>query len=75
MDKDWSIREITTAPIITDELTWSRDYTRHLIGNIKEVNRDRIFRDAFLKMGCLEDREIDEAGFIEKIYAGWLAKL
>ncbi len=56
MDKDWSIREITTAPIITDELTWSRDYTRHLIGNIKEVNRDRIFRDAFLKMGCLEDR-------------------
>ena len=51
MNRSWSKWEITTAPFITDQLTWNKDYTRHLIGNVKEVDRDAIFRDAFLKMG------------------------
>ena len=51
MNRSWSKWEITTAPFITDQLTWNKDYTRHLIGNVKEIDRDAIFRDAFLKMG------------------------
>ena len=53
--KEWSRCEITTAPIITDEITWSRDTQRHLIANVCEVNRDQIFRDAFTKFRNLED--------------------
>lgn len=48
--KDWSRWEITTSPIITDGLTWSRDTGRHLIANVRELNRDEIFRDAFRKL-------------------------
>lgn len=42
--------EITTSPIVTDNLTWSRDYHRHLIRNVKRLDRDAIFRDLFRKL-------------------------
>lgn len=51
--KEWSRREITTSPIITDGLTWSRSTDRHLIANVREIKRDEIFRDAFRKLAEL----------------------
>ncbi len=53
VNREWSRMEYTDAPIITDQLTWSRDYGRHLIGNIRSLDRDAIFRDAFTKMGAV----------------------
>lgn len=43
--------EITTSPLITKDLTWSRDFHRHLIKNVKLLYRDEIFRELFLKLG------------------------
>ena len=43
--------EITAAPIITDNLLWGRDYRRHLMKNVKKLNRDKIFQDLFAKLG------------------------
>lgn len=49
--KEWSNREICEAPIITDQLTFSRGRNRHLIGCVRSLDRDSIFRDAFQKFG------------------------
>lgn len=38
------------SPILTDQLTWSADASRHLIRVATHVNRDAIFRDLFDKM-------------------------
>lgn len=35
-------------------ITWSRDYRRHLIKNVKHLDRDAIFRDMYKKLGNLE---------------------
>ncbi len=53
VNRNWRRMEYTDAPIITDQLTWCRDSGRHLIGNIRSLDRDAIFRDAFLKMGAV----------------------
>lgn len=50
LSPDFAESEITTSPIVTDQLTWSRDYHRHLIRNVKRLNRDDIFRDLFQKL-------------------------
>ena len=50
-EKGWGKMVLTSAPVVTDELTWSRDEARHLIGNVQKLDRDAIFKDAFLKMG------------------------
>ncbi len=47
--------EITTAPVITAELRWGRDYRRHLIKNVKAVKRDAIFRDLFYRLGTVRE--------------------
>jgi purine nucleosidase len=42
--------EITHSPVLTDELTWSVDNTRHLIRNAVFVRRNPIFEDLFRKL-------------------------
>lgn len=49
--EDYAECEITSAPLVTDNLTWSRDYHRHLIKNVKRLRRDEIFRDLYRKLG------------------------
>ena len=46
--------EITTSPIISDSLTWSRDYRRHLIKNVKVIHRNQVFRELFLKLASVK---------------------
>lgn len=50
MKEEFAACETVAAPILTDNITWSRDYRRHLIKNVKEINRDGIFRDMYRKL-------------------------
>lgn len=56
MDQNYTLSEITTAPMITADLKWNRDYKRHLIKNVKKVRRDEIFRDLFSKLRSAPDK-------------------
>ena len=44
--------EIIHSPVVTDQLTWSIDRTRHLIRTASFVDRDWIFRDFFEKLAA-----------------------
>ena len=50
MDPAWSTSEITAAPIITDQLTWSFDYRRPLMRNIRTLDREAIMGDLYRKL-------------------------
>lgn len=49
--------EIVHSPIVTDQLTWSVDRTRHLIRSASFVDRDPIFRDFFMKLDAFAGME------------------
>lgn len=51
----WTRSGLTPSPIITDQLTYSRDITRHLIRNVASLDRDAIFRDLFRKLAGVKD--------------------
>lgn len=50
IDPDWTPTSLVHSPILTDQVTWSQDTSRHLIGYARFVKRDPIFRDFFLKL-------------------------
>ena len=47
---EWVPSELIHSPILTDQLTWSEDRSRHLIRVARHVDRDRIFTDLFKKI-------------------------
>lgn len=51
MNAGYAKTELTPAPMITDELTYSFDGSRHLIAKVTSLRRDSIFRDLFTKIG------------------------
>ena len=50
IDAAWVPSLLVHSPILTDQVTWSVDQSRHLIRNATYVNRDPIFRDLFTKL-------------------------
>lgn len=42
--------DLVHSPVLTDQCTWSRDTTRHLIRIASAVDRDAIFKDFFRKL-------------------------
>jgi len=50
VDPSWAPTEIVHSPILTDQLTWSVDRSRHLICSATYVDRDSVFRDLFSKL-------------------------
>jgi hypothetical protein len=50
LQPDWLQTELTTSPILTSELTWSRDHRRHLIAEVTQVHRDQVFGDLFRRL-------------------------
>lgn len=46
----WVPARVVHSPIITDQLTWSFDNSRHLIKSAVYVKRNEIFRDLFNKL-------------------------
>jgi purine nucleosidase len=51
INPDWVPTEITHSPILNSEGTWSFDRSRHLIRYAYYIERDRIFKDLFEKLG------------------------
>lgn len=50
IDPQWVPTEIVHSPVITDQLTWSVDRTRHFIRSATFIDRDPVFRDFFTKL-------------------------
>lgn len=50
VDPDWAPAVAVHSPILTTELTWSHDPRRHLIGEVRTVDRDAIFADLYTKL-------------------------
>lgn len=53
MNREWTSSEIVAAPVITDELTWSFDYRRPLMRNIRTLDREAIMGDLYAKLASL----------------------
>ncbi|MCY4020778.1 MAG: nucleoside hydrolase [Chloroflexi bacterium] len=50
---DWAPSIMTHSPVLTDQITWSVDQSRHLARVAYFVHRDPIFRDLFKKIRAL----------------------
>ncbi|MCC6167956.1 MAG: nucleoside hydrolase [Caldilineaceae bacterium] len=50
LNADWVPTDLVHSPILTDQVTWSVDRSRHLIRCANYIHRDPIFRDLFAKL-------------------------
>ena len=50
LDHTWVPSCLVHSPILTDQLTWSVDHSRHVIRQATFLHRDHIFRDLFAKL-------------------------
>ncbi len=53
----WVPTELVHSPILTDNVTWSIDHSRHFIRYVTYIHRDPIFRDLFAKLASASGRE------------------
>ena len=54
IDSGWIPSGLVPSPILTDELTWERDASRHAVRCATMVHRDRVFADLFRKLSGVE---------------------
>ena len=54
LDAAWTKTEVHPSPILTNELTWAEDASRHTICEVISVDRDAIFGDLFARLGGSE---------------------
>ncbi len=50
INAEWVPSVLDHSPILTDQFTWSRDSSRHLIRSATNIDRDGIFSDIFTKL-------------------------
>jgi purine nucleosidase len=50
LDSSWTTSSLVQSPILTNEMTWSRDPSRHLIAEVTAVRRDAILADLFTRL-------------------------
>jgi purine nucleosidase len=50
LDPAWAPTYVTHSPVVTDQVTWSVDTSRHLIRVARWIDRDRMFTDLFNKL-------------------------
>lgn len=50
LDETWVPTDLIPSPILTEQLTWKTDSSRHLIRYARHIYRDPIFRDFFMKL-------------------------
>ncbi|UVI33591.1 nucleoside hydrolase [Paenibacillus spongiae] len=50
IDASWIPTTLVNSPVLTDQVTWSRDTSRHLIRSAHYAHRDPVFRDLFSKL-------------------------
>lgn len=61
INPDWVPSEVVHSPILTEQMTWSFDHTRHFIRQATAVRRDSIFRDLFSKLRAAAQTRQDTA--------------
>lgn len=49
---DWMPTQIVHSPLLTDQMTWSVDSSRHFIRSATFIHRDPIFLDLFTKLAA-----------------------
>jgi inosine-uridine nucleoside N-ribohydrolase len=52
MDPAWCPSHLTASPILTDQVTYSTNPSRHLIRVLDDLDRDAIFGDLFTKLAA-----------------------
>ena len=62
LDPAWTRTESRPSPILTTELTWSEDASRHAIREVVAVDRDAVFGDLFSRLGKVSGGKGVEAG-------------
>ncbi len=50
LDPDWAPSVLLPAPVLSDQMTWSVDRSRHLIRYVTALDRDAILRDFVTKL-------------------------
>lgn len=50
INASWVPTNLVHSPILTDQVTYSKDTSRHFIRMATSLNRDAIFRDLFMKL-------------------------
>lgn len=55
INPDWVPSDLVHSPLLTDQVTWSVDRSRHMVRVANFVYRDPIFRDMFGKIRALSD--------------------
>ncbi|MFW6290661.1 MAG: nucleoside hydrolase, partial [Mariniphaga sp.] len=50
VNPDWISTNLVHSPVLTEQVTYSVDHSRHFIRMADELNRDAIFRDLFKKL-------------------------
>jgi len=54
INPSWMPTNLVHSPILTDQVTYSTDQSRHFIRMATSINRDAIFRDLFEKIGGMK---------------------
>ena len=57
VNEDWLSCEIRPAPILTTELTYSDDGSRHLYKVATQITRNKVFKDLYSKLRSFKDKE------------------
>jgi inosine-uridine nucleoside N-ribohydrolase len=52
VNSDWIPTELVHSPVLTSEMTWSVDTSRHLVRVATHANRDAVFADLFGKLAA-----------------------
>jgi len=52
INANWVPSVLTPSPILTDQVTWSFDRSRHLVRQATDCQRDPIFRDLFPRLAA-----------------------
>jgi len=55
LNPNWVPSHLTRAPILTDELFWRQDPSRHIMREGHDVRRDEIFIDIYEKVASARD--------------------
>jgi len=50
INAEWLLSAIVHSPILTDQMTYSHDWRRHLMRVVMHINRDGVFGDLFRKV-------------------------
>ena len=50
LNDEWAPSDLISSPILSDNMTWSVDHSRHCIRYVKVLNRDAIIKDFISKL-------------------------